>query len=118
MSTNATATVYSTYTDDPNVLVRIYKHWDGYPDDGFGDQLRDFANSKTLVNGLSSDTRTVSNGMECFAASLVAHFKDGAGDVYLYPLVDDYQHYKQEYNYEIRPDGDKIVVTCIEEPDW
>jgi len=54
-------------------------------DDGHGKELTDFLSNKLIVNGFSSDDVLAFNGMACLAASVVAHFKDGIGDIYLYP---------------------------------
>ena len=48
-----------------------------------GKELRDFLSFITLVNGLSANQCAVANGMDCLAAQIVAHFKEGAGGIYL-----------------------------------
>lgn len=66
-------------------ITTIYKHMDGYPSDpGVGDTLKEFVKLIKIVNGFST-TRNVANGMECLAAQVIAHLKDGPGDVYVYP---------------------------------
>ena len=70
--------------EDSEEIVVMYKQYDGYPD-GHGKELTDFLSNKLIVNGFSSDDVLAFNGMACLAASVVAHFKDGIGDIYLYP---------------------------------
>lgn len=46
------------------------------------------------------------HGMECLAASVVAHFKDGVGEFYLYPngtrnLDEEYRYYLSQVNQRI-----------------
>lgn len=109
MSTRATVKIYN---ENNKVLVTIYKHWDGYPD-GFGKELREICDGQTLVNGIGNDRQRVSNGMDCFAATLIASIKREAGDVYIC-----LPGRREEYNYKIKPKGNQIKVTCDEEPGW
>jgi hypothetical protein len=56
---------------------------DGYPD-GHGMDLAEFLYPFTIVNGIKlSEDRKIANGLDCLAAQMVAHFKNGAGDIYL-----------------------------------
>ena len=51
-----------------------------------GKELKDFLSFITLVNGIEDyfpNQRAVANGMDCLAAQIVAHFKEGAGGIYL-----------------------------------
>jgi len=67
-------------------LVNMYKHTDGYPT-GHGKELADFLSGKTLIRGIGGGDNTNNfNGMGCLAASMIAHFKNGIGDCYLYPV--------------------------------
>lgn len=68
--------------DDSEIVV-MYRQYDGYPD-GHGKELADFLKGKRVVNGLSGDTSLVFNGMGCLSASVVAHFKDRPGGIYLH----------------------------------
>lgn len=108
MSTSAIAKVYD---NKDNVIMSIYKHWDGYPD-GFGNDLKEFVSRFTLVNAISrNDGPYVANGMDCFAASLVKHFKKGPGDVY---LSNAYDSQRAKYVYHLKPVVNRIVVNCDE----
>jgi hypothetical protein len=81
-------------------LMCLYRQYDGYPA-GHGQELIDFLKPIRLVNGLGSDNKQkVANGMGCLAAQLVANFKDGPGQFYLYePELG--QDACQEYEYHI-----------------
>ena len=92
---------------------------DGYPS-GMGQDLLDFVNQFTVVNGISIvEERKIANGMACFAAQLVAYFKDGAGGYYLHAPTTDFKNKKQyyktyfaEYYYEITQEGEHMKVRC------
>lgn len=91
----------------PDPIVCMYRQFDGYPT-GHGKGLAEFLLSGRLVNGLSGIGRELQfNGMNCLAAQIVAHFKVGAGGIYLYPtkLGSDYW---QEYEYHVFED--KVVI--------
>src|SRR5690348_16714806 len=95
-------------------ILCLYRQFDGYPD-GHGAELADFVLSRTFVNGISGDRR-VFNGMGCFAAQLVAHFKTDAGGFYI--LAPGSNDCGEEYVYEVhgglgfdmRPSP--IRITC------
>lgn len=59
--------------DGEREIVVLYRHCDGYPT-GHGQELADYL-----------ATKPPHNGFDCLAASIVAHFKDGAYQFYLYP---------------------------------
>ena len=71
--------------DDAEIVV-IYRQYDGYPE-GLGEELKSFLSSKRIVNGFNKTNAEHGdfNGMECLAAQVVAHLKDGIGNVYLHP---------------------------------
>jgi hypothetical protein len=94
---------------DGNKIVEMYSQYDGYPDD-MGKDLQKFINSGEMVNGLGVATKGIEfNGIHCFAAQLVSHFKgDVAGGYYLYAPSEDssdkkyyWDKYFAEYYYEI-----------------
>jgi hypothetical protein len=120
MGTRSLTTVISTYKDgDKTVktkLVKIYRQMDGYPS-GMGVDLTDFLTGTKLVNGLGIDevkSKLVFNGAGCLSAQLIAHFKDGAGNIYIEPI--NATNCGQEYEYEIIVDDDtkQITFKCIE----
>jgi len=83
MSTRALIHIYEELEDE-TPLTTIYKHFDGYPTNGVGDTLKEFAMDSIISNGLPLDPDdNMHNGMGCFAASLIKHLKKTAGDVYI-----------------------------------
>jgi hypothetical protein len=83
-------------------ILNMYRQFDGYRT-GHGRDLADFIDGMVIVNGFSSnDTRKIANGMGCFAAQLVANFKDGAGGFYIHPVDED--NCGQDYDYHIYED--------------
>ena len=85
-------------------LVCMYRQYDGYPS-GHGQELIDFLKPIKLVNGLGPEKKQkIANGMGCLAAQLIAHFKDGPGQFYLYePELN--QDAWQDYEYHIFENG-------------
>jgi len=97
-----------------NKIIEMYKQYDGNPE-SLGAELQKFITSKTMVNGIGSD-EAVFNGINCFAAQLVEHFKNGPGGIYLHAPSTDYKNKKEYYNiysaeyyYEISTD---LSIKC------
>jgi len=87
MGTRSTTLFIETYKDESGKqkkkkIVVMYRQFDGYPS-GHGQELAEFLSKGKLVNGMGMDDNIVFNGMGCLAAQVVAHFKDGAGGIYL-----------------------------------
>lgn len=81
----------------------LYRQHDGYPE-GHGRELLEFISNFQIVNGLSGETPPkTANGLDCFAAQLVAHFKKAAGNFYLYPS--GWRDCGEEYIYTIYTKG-------------
>ena len=80
-------------------ITCMYRQYDGYLD-GHGQELAEWLSGYTLVNGIPSDkSEPMFNGMDCLAAQMFAHFKDGAGNIYcMHPDAEDCW---EEYLYEI-----------------
>lgn len=93
MSTHAKTTIRDEQ-DKP--ILSFYRQMDGYFE-GHGEELQEFLKEFKIVNGYSSNTEKQANGMSCLAAQLVAHFKDGIGEIY----ICDHNN-NEEYNYLIR----------------
>jgi len=118
MGTRSLTRVIETYRDDKKnkqvktKLVNMYRQYDGYPD-GHGMELADFLNGGKVVNGIGTD-KNVFNGAGCLAAQMIAHFKDGAGGIYIQPITAN--NCGQEYEYEVVVDFDTMELTmkCIE----
>ena len=119
MGTRSLTRVIETWNDEKTsklkkqTLVCMYRQYDGYPS-GMGSDLAEFLNSGKIVNGISSaETERVFNGMGCLSAQMVAHFKDGAGGIYLYPT--NVGKVWQEYEYEIiQHEGEELKLKVIE----
>ena len=87
------------YTEQGDTIVCLYRQYDGYPE-GHG---------KELATILST---TLSNGMECLSASIVAKLKTGAYNIYLYPTsVNDAW---QEYEYHVYEEEVEVIKTYPE----
>jgi hypothetical protein len=85
--------------DGKETILNLYEQFDGYPD-GLGAEYKRLFQGWRLTNGYSGGQSTKtrwSNGMGCFAATLVAAQKTDIGDVYLYPTI--VRDYGQEYVY-------------------
>lgn len=81
-------------------LVNMYRQMDGYPS-GMGADIVEFLNQVGTNHG----------GIQCIAAQLVAHFKDGAGNYYLYPT--NAKDCGQEYEYEIIEELDREIKLKV-----
>ena len=89
-------------------LCAFYRQMDGYLS-GHGADLRENFGDFSLINGigLGVDLSKKANGMGCFAAQVIAHFKNkhGIGGIYM-SHVENYQ----EYNYHIYEKDRQIWV--------
>ena len=91
--------------------VNMYRQYDGYLE-GHGNDLAEFLQPFTIVNGIGlTEERKIANGMDCLAAQMIAHFKDGPGDIYLmHPDTDDCG---EQYIYEVNMnEGGELIITC------
>ena len=93
-------------------LMTMYRQYDGYPS-GMGTDLAEFLKNGKVVNGISmAETELVFNrfnGAGCLAAQVVAHFKQGVGNIYLHkPMSKDCG---EDYTYEIIVDFDTKELT-------
>lgn len=120
MGTRSLTKVFETYKDEKKnkqvkvQLVNMYRQYDGYPS-GHGTELADFLNGGKVVNGIGAgEKETVFNGAGCLAAQMIAHFKDGAGRIYIEPITA--KDCGQEYEYEVIVDFDtkEVTMKCIE----
>jgi len=82
--------------DEPQPIINLYRQYDGYPT-GHGAELAEFLST------------VKSNGMSCLAAQLVANFKDGPGQFYLYPVTA--KDCGQDYEYHIYQQQDTFRVV-------
>jgi hypothetical protein len=109
MGTRSLTFVY----DGEEAIINMYRQYDGYPS-GHGAELAEFLGSfEAITNGIRvGDERKIANGMGCLAAQLVANFKVGAGQFYLYPTtaVDC----GQDYEYHIYSDQRGVCVRITD----
>lgn len=90
-------------------IVTMYRQYDGYPE-GHGLELAEFLAGGKMVNGISmNENGLVFNGMDCLAAQAVAHFKNGAGGIYL--QRGGTINLWEEYRYEVITNGAGKDVT-------
>jgi hypothetical protein len=114
MGTRSLTTFIETYEDKEgkkkkNNIVTMYRQMDGYPE-GMGMDLANFLNGGTMVNGIGlNETKLVFNGMGCLAAQAVAHFKEGAGGIYLHR--GGAKNCWEQYRYEVIENGPGQDVT-------
>jgi hypothetical protein len=114
MGTRSLTKVFEKWEDTKGeekrqAIMCMYRQYDGYPS-GHGQDLAEFLEPFTIVNGLGlDDKRKIANGMGCLAAQLVAHFKEGPGNIYLYAT--DVKDCWQEYEYEIEKTKEKLIIT-------
>ncbi len=119
MGTRSLTKVIETYRDEKKnkqvkvTLVNMYRQYDGYPS-GHGTELADFLKGGKVVNGIGGNDTNVFNGAGCLAAQMIAHFKDGAGGIYIEPITS--KNCGQEYEYEVIVDFDtkELTMKCIE----
>lgn len=64
-------------------IICMYRQFDGYPS-GHGQELYDFLKDIKIVNGIDDETGRIANGAGCLAAQIVAYFKTGPDNFYLY----------------------------------
>lgn len=106
MSTRSLVQIF----DGPEILCNVYRQCDGYPS-GRGAEVAEFLKDLVIVNGLgSSNPPCVANGAGCLAAQFIAHEKDGAGNVYLYPVKTTPGNCGAEWLYQIRVTGSAVSV--------
>lgn len=107
MGTRSLTFVHEEYTDGTVPILCLYRQYDGYPE-GHGAELAAFMNGFTIVNGLGAKSeRKIANGMGCFAAQLVAHFKTDPGQFYIHAPVEGRDD-GQDYEYHIY--SQRVVV--------
>ena len=88
----------------------LYRHSDGDPS-GHGKELKEFLNGY----GTTKKPTGAFNGMGCLAAQVVAHFKKGVGNFYLYPPGT--RGFDEEYIYTIRCTKKGRILLKVSEAD-
>ncbi len=95
--------------DGNQIIVSIYRQFDGYPD-GLGQEILDQFRGCQITNGIGpGDCGQTANGMGCFAAQLVAHLKKDPGNVYLRNTGDDSQG--EEFSYNLSERDGKLWLS-------
>jgi len=105
-------TVINDAWDNEEICV-LYRQYDGYPE-GHGKDLLNFLRGMDVVNGMGSDDgERISNGMDCLAAQIVAHFKTGPG--YFYLNAAGTRDVMEEFIYTIYKPKDKGLHIKVED---
>ena len=94
-----------------NILC-MYRQYDGYLS-GHGMELAEFLQDFNVVNGYNMDTpKRSANGMGCLAAQLIAHFKDGIGNIYIHEP--NATNCGEEFTYTIYEHNGKIYIRAFD----
>lgn len=117
MSTRSNTLVIETDGNEEQILVNMYRQMDGYPS-GHGKELAEFLIKIRMVNGIgtSNPNNVIANGTGCLAAQIVAHFKDGAGGIYL--STPTRSACDNDYTYIVRADTFKPGPIQVEIRDY
>jgi hypothetical protein len=105
MGTRSNTVVIETGNGAEYILLNMCRQMDGYLS-GHGADLLAFMDGMRLCNGigLQNDTEKLANGAGCFAAQLIAHFKDGVGGFYIERPLKSHAVCVNDYTYVIRID--------------
>ena len=94
------------FIDRGKPLCAFYKHYDG---GDFEQELAKFLDGYDMVSGLPFDVvGKIANGMPDLAAQVIAHFKQGPGDIYMCATDDE-----GDYTYEVRDNDETPIVTTV-----
>ena len=94
-----------------NILC-MYRQYDGYLS-GHGAELAEFLQGFNIVNGIRLGTpKRTANGMGCLAAQLIAHFKDGIGNIYIHHPDD--KDCGEEFTYTIYKEDGKVRIRAYD----
>jgi hypothetical protein len=96
--------------DGNQVLVSIYRQYDGYPS-GLGQEVADFVGGMTVVNGYGKETKGIANGMGCLAAQLIKHLKTGVGNVYIRDTGPE--SHGEEYVYNLSEKDGRVWLMAL-----
>jgi len=99
--------------EDGFQLVNMYRQMDGYLD-GHGADLLEFLEPITLVNGFGQRTAGIANGAGCLAAQLIAHFKEGVGNIYLQAITQPEIEHENDFTYTILVEDMGIALEVHE----
>lgn len=93
--------------ENKKTLTTMYRQYDGYLS-GHGNDLAEFLKDFKVVNGYSGDTTKLANGMGCLTAQLIAHFKQGCGNIYIHPP--NTEDCWEQYTYFVYLKEDKLQI--------
>lgn len=100
--------------DGNQVLVSIYRQFDGYPS-GMGIELKRHFGQFNIVNGISGDdNKQTANGMGCFAAQVIATLKKTIGNVYIRDTSND--SHGEEFSYSLSNREGKLWLDLLKGP--
>lgn len=108
MATRATLRFVDKYNE---TLLRLYVHYDGYPE-GWPSKLKERLRNTKIVNGFSSrKNKYIANGFDDLVLLLTFFLKGGeeTGNVYAYTQDEDIG---EEFNYTLKENQDgSITIT-------
>lgn len=92
-------------------ITCMYRQYDGHID-SHGVDLAEFLEDFSIVNGIPLKSKIrIANGMDCLAAQMFAHFKDGPGNIYCqHP---DTEEVWEDYQYEIEKDQKHGIMITV-----
>lgn len=102
--------------DEGPPIICMYRQMDGYPE-GHGRELAEFLVPIQMVNGISITCSDIllANGAGCLAAQIVAHFKNGAGGIYLH-RPNKHMDTSQDYEYWVDVIDDYTIQIRVYTP--
>ena len=108
MGTRSLTVFVETWENQEKEIAVLYRQMDGYPT-GHGKELADFLKNFTIGNGIPCGEKleNFANGMSCLACQVIAHFKTGPGEFYLYPAGS--RDVGEEYVYTLRNTKNECV---------
>jgi len=108
MSTNCTTKIVEITNGVEEVLVNMYRHYDG-GENIHGYELVQFLQSLTLIQNMGTKVGgNTAYGAGCLAAKMIAHFKTETGYVYLVP-----EHRTATYHYTVFVYDGKTVRLVV-----
>jgi hypothetical protein len=124
MGTRSTLTIKD---DKGNILLHMYRQFDGYPS-GMGKDIVEFISKGKLVDGypIGSKFGEVFNGMGELACQLITHFKESYRDVIFdkngkakvvkrktvgnFYIISKKEFQKEGFHYELSCKGDQLIL--------
>jgi hypothetical protein len=80
---------------------------------GFANGFSGFTDNRFNI-GIGGDSDRVFNGAGCLAAQLVAEMKEGAGNIYIYPINASGCGEVYEYHIIVDFDTKEVTLKCFE----